>query len=131
VKWPNKPDAPNPATASRFQFPSHRRGLGDPERWAKTLLHEIIITIMNIKQEGKGRCPKCGKQIEFRLFAPEYGEGVFFWKCFSCGAEETTKFTRSSFLRYRKRWQAHSSKMNGESSRAVIGDNSHGCTWAL
>lgn len=32
--WPNKPDAVNPAIASRFQFGHHWRGVTDPERWA-------------------------------------------------------------------------------------------------
>jgi hypothetical protein len=30
----NKPDAPNPAIASRFQVGRHGRGVGDPGRWA-------------------------------------------------------------------------------------------------
>jgi hypothetical protein len=32
----NKPDAPNAAMTSLFQSEHHRRGIGDPERWAES-----------------------------------------------------------------------------------------------
>ena len=33
-RLPNKPDAVNPAIASRFHFGYHWRGVTDPGRWA-------------------------------------------------------------------------------------------------
>jgi hypothetical protein len=32
IRWPNKPDAVNPAIASRFAVEHHWRGVTDPER---------------------------------------------------------------------------------------------------
>ena len=34
---PNKLAAPNPAIASRLRFGRHWRGIGEPERWTKTI----------------------------------------------------------------------------------------------
>ena len=56
--WPNKPDAANPAVASRFHAGPHWRGVADPGRWAKQQGH-----IASTKRSKSARCWESEKPV--------------------------------------------------------------------
>ena len=52
---PNKPAAPNPAVASRLHAGRHRRGVGEPGRWAALIAHmrfSALIVIVSLVTFG-------------------------------------------------------------------------------
>ena len=66
MKSPNKPDAPNPAIAPRFQVGPHWRGVGDPGRWAELLRGRsraggwngsLVSQVRPVRLCSGGRCP--------------------------------------------------------------------------
>ncbi len=66
MKWPNKPDAVNPAIASRFHVGRHWRGVTDPKRCGRTRMRLCKIPERIVAAIGGGRSFFLGGAALFR-----------------------------------------------------------------